>query len=198
MAQWRSSVAVAGSQGSSNISVVCALATLILPFAQHRREERRRYRQPIYLHDRPRTSFPQFCNGSERGVSFGGRHGRDHQARPAKMGKTAPVRVAVLGRCSSELVWTPPSEAVTWLDQFHGEAQSSYNRKGGPTGMFHFLRLSLCLILSVVVVSGCGLLPTDRPPSGGRFSVNYSPDPTQPTWHRLLYGTRWIGEGPPQ
>jgi hypothetical protein len=64
--------------------------------------------------------------------------------------------------------------------------------------MFPFLRAGLLFVLSVTAVSGCGLLPTDRPPSGGHFSVNYSPDPDQPTWHRLLFGTRWLGEGPAQ
>jgi hypothetical protein len=64
--------------------------------------------------------------------------------------------------------------------------------------MFHLLRAGLFFLFSVPAVTGCGLLPTDRPPSGGRFSVHYSPDPTQPSWHRLLCGTRWLGEGPAQ
>jgi hypothetical protein len=59
-------------------------------------------------------------------------------------------------------------------------------------------RVGLVFLFSVIAVCGCGLLPTDRPPSGGRFSVNYTPDPTQPRWHRLLFGTRWNGEGPGQ
>jgi hypothetical protein len=60
------------------------------------------------------------------------------------------------------------------------------------------LLLAALFILSVIAISGCGLLPTDRPPTGGRFSLNYSPDPAQPRWHRLLFGTRWVGEGPVQ
>jgi hypothetical protein len=56
----------------------------------------------------------------------------------------------------------------------------------------------LFLILALTAASGCGLLPTDRPPSDGRFSVNYYPDPTQPKWQRVLFGTRWSAEGPAQ
>jgi hypothetical protein len=64
--------------------------------------------------------------------------------------------------------------------------------------MLSLLRAGLVFFVSVIGVSGCGLLPTDRPPSGGQFSVNYSPDPTQPRWHQLLFGTRWNAEGPAQ
>jgi hypothetical protein len=60
------------------------------------------------------------------------------------------------------------------------------------------LRTGLWVTALATALSGCGLLPTDRPPTGGPFSLNYSPDPRQPAWERLLYGTRWIGEGPPQ
>jgi hypothetical protein len=56
----------------------------------------------------------------------------------------------------------------------------------------------LFFVVSLTPVSGCGLLPTDRQPTGGQFSANYSPDPAQSTWHRLVFGTRWIGEGPGQ
>ena len=62
------------------------------------------------------------------------------------------------------------------------------------------MRIILCAvgILILTTAGGCGLLPTDQPPSGGRFSVNHSPDPKQSTWDRILFGTRWIGEGPAQ
>ena len=64
--------------------------------------------------------------------------------------------------------------------------------------MIRLLYAPLFLIISLMAVAGCGLLPTDKPPTAGRFSVNYYPDPAQPSWHRLLFGTRWIGEGPSQ
>jgi hypothetical protein len=56
----------------------------------------------------------------------------------------------------------------------------------------------LLLLVSLVALGGCGLLPTDHPPTDGRFSVNYYPDPKQPSWDRLLWGTRWMAEGPAQ
>jgi hypothetical protein len=64
--------------------------------------------------------------------------------------------------------------------------------------MTRLLLATLFFVVSLTAVSGCGWLPMDRPPTGGRFSVNYSPDPTQPAWHRLLFGTRWLAEGPAQ
>jgi hypothetical protein len=65
--------------------------------------------------------------------------------------------------------------------------------------MFGLLRAGLFFIVCVTAVTGCGLLPTDRPPSSeGRYQGHYSPDPTQPNWHRLLCGTRWNFEGPAQ
>jgi hypothetical protein len=61
--------------------------------------------------------------------------------------------------------------------------------------VFRFLRFVLFLSVSLTATSGCGLLPTDQPPTGGGLS--YSPDPKQPNWQRLLFGTKWIGEGNP-
>ncbi len=64
--------------------------------------------------------------------------------------------------------------------------------------MNRFLRTIVLLTVASTTLSGCGLLPTDKPPTGGLYSVSYSPDPKQPAWERILFGTRWIGEGPPQ
>jgi hypothetical protein len=64
--------------------------------------------------------------------------------------------------------------------------------------MPRFLFSALFFVVSLTAVGGCGMLPTDKPPTGGRGSVSYSPDHAQPSWHRLLFGTRWIGEGPVQ
>jgi hypothetical protein len=47
-----------------------------------------------------------------------------------------------------------------------------------------------------VFTAGCGLLPTDRPPTDNPYASTWFPDRTQPEWHRLLFGTRWIPEGP--
>jgi hypothetical protein len=63
-------------------------------------------------------------------------------------------------------------------------------------GMSRWLRAALFLIVLVTVVSGCGLLPTDRPPSD-HYGASYFPDDSQPRYERLLFGTRWIPEGPP-
>jgi hypothetical protein len=63
--------------------------------------------------------------------------------------------------------------------------------------MFNVLRAGLFLVLCATALSGCGLLPTDRPPTGG-FKVNYTPDPNQPWWDRVLFGTKWDAEGPAQ
>ena len=56
----------------------------------------------------------------------------------------------------------------------------------------------IVLSFAVLAVGGCGLLPTDRPPTDNPHSVSYFPDDRQPAWHRVLFGTRWIAEGPPQ
>jgi hypothetical protein len=61
-------------------------------------------------------------------------------------------------------------------------------------------RLIVPVVVAVALLgaSGCGLLPTDRPPTDNPYVVSYFPDDRQPAWHRLLFGTRWIAEGPPQ
>jgi hypothetical protein len=46
-------------------------------------------------------------------------------------------------------------------------------------------------------LSGCGLLPTDRPPTDNPYGASYFPDDQQSKWNRILFGTRWIPEGPP-
>jgi len=61
--------------------------------------------------------------------------------------------------------------------------------------MIRLLRIVLFFVVSLTATIGCGLLPTDQPPTGDSFS--YSPDPKQPNWQRLLLGTKWIGEGNP-
>ena len=53
------------------------------------------------------------------------------------------------------------------------------------------------LFASLVMAGGCGALPTDRPPTNNPHDASFSPDPTQPRWNRLLFGTRWIPEAPP-
>ena len=63
--------------------------------------------------------------------------------------------------------------------------------------MLRPLRACLLALVSLTALGGCGLLPTDRPPTGG-YSVSYSPDPRQPRWDRVLFGTKWIAEGPAQ
>ena len=60
------------------------------------------------------------------------------------------------------------------------------------------LLTALLFVVSLTAVNGCGLLPTDRPPTNGGYSVHYFPDVQQPKWQRLLFGTNWIGEGPAQ
>gem|GEM_PF-6787864 len=62
--------------------------------------------------------------------------------------------------------------------------------------MTRLLRAGLFVLISVPAVGGCGLLPTDRPPKTS-YPVNQWPDPKQPKWHRILFGTKWIAEGPP-
>jgi hypothetical protein len=64
--------------------------------------------------------------------------------------------------------------------------------------MVRCLTMPAVLAVALFGVSGCGLLPTDRPPTDNPYSVSYFRDDQQPTWHRLLFGTRWIAEGPPQ
>src|SRR5262245_13117963 len=46
-------------------------------------------------------------------------------------------------------------------------------------------------------LNGCGLLPTDRPPTDNPYGASYFPDDRQSKWNRILFGTRWIAEGPP-
>jgi hypothetical protein len=60
--------------------------------------------------------------------------------------------------------------------------------------MIRLFCAALFYIISMTTLSGCGLLPTDRPPRDGR---GHYPDTSQASWHRLLFGTRWIDEGPP-
>jgi hypothetical protein len=59
------------------------------------------------------------------------------------------------------------------------------------------LCVTILLIASVAAV-GCGLLPTDRPPTDNPYGASFSPDPTQSRWSRLLWGTRWVPEAPSQ
>ena len=59
-------------------------------------------------------------------------------------------------------------------------------------------RPAILALLGCTLLGGCGALPTDRPPTDNPYSVSYSADPNQPAWHRLLFGTRWTAEGPPQ
>jgi hypothetical protein len=116
-------------------------------------------------------------------VSFGG----GKERRPASLTR---------GRGSSDFVWTAHFERAKGI----GEARSFsiFSAPQEAPGMIRLRYATLIFIVSLTALSGCGLLSTDQPPTGGRFSVSYSPDPTQPSWHRLLFGTRWIGEGPPQ
>jgi hypothetical protein len=53
------------------------------------------------------------------------------------------------------------------------------------------------VILLLAAISGCGLLPTDRPPTDNPYGASYFPDDQQSKWNRILFGTRWIPEGPP-
>jgi len=53
------------------------------------------------------------------------------------------------------------------------------------------------LLVALVAAIGCGVLPTDRPPADNPYGASFSPDPSQPRWNRLLFGTRWIPEAPP-
>jgi hypothetical protein len=64
--------------------------------------------------------------------------------------------------------------------------------------MMRHLGVVLIFLVALAAVSGCGLLPTDKPPTDSKFSVHYFPDEHQPAWERLLFGTRWIAEGPAQ
>lgn len=59
-------------------------------------------------------------------------------------------------------------------------------------------RTTLVVLAATVASGGCGLLPTDRPPADNPHAVSYVPDDHQPAWHRLLFGTRWLAEGPAQ
>jgi hypothetical protein len=47
-----------------------------------------------------------------------------------------------------------------------------------------------------LLATGCGLLPTDQPPTDNPYASTWFADRAQPEWHRLLFGTRWIPEGP--
>jgi hypothetical protein len=55
----------------------------------------------------------------------------------------------------------------------------------------------LLVILAPLLSAGCGLIPTDRPPRDNPYGASYFPDHQQSRWNRILFGTRWIPEGPP-